>query len=685
MSVEFVTAAGALMTGALCLLIGWTLGARIRRMDREKAHAEGRAEASVEVARLQERVTFLEAISQQQRERVRTLENDLERAQGRALRAETECAQLRERLTPMSDLEKARERAEGEAETFSRDLAAQRELVSRLTAQIEAATIAGQGFQQRIADLAGLERQLRGELNARDSELASQRELVSRLQMQVESASSREDHANERIAGLGALECTLRAQVSERETIIQQLREQHGALRAELDSTSAAVRDLQAAEVQWERERTRLQEQLVKLNVAHAELQTSLATERTHSEEKLNVLLSSRDALVNQFKSLASEILEEKSKRFTEQNAAALGQLLSPVREQLQAFHTKVDEVYRTEGQERAALGEQLKQLVQLNQSLSVDAQNLTRALKGDQKTQGTWGEIVLDTVLEQAGLIEGTHYDRQTAYEGDDQKRAIPDVVIRLPGDRQLVIDSKVSLTAYERSATATTAEEREIHVKQHLASLRNHIRALSEKNYQQLYQLKSLDFVLLFVPLEPAFSAAVSHDNLIFREAWDRNVILVSPSTLLFVVRTVAYLWRQENQTRNVLEIAKRGAALYDKLCGFVEDLADVGKRIQQTVKAYDGAMRKLAIGDGNVIRQAEMLRDLGVKPSKQLPMSLVDKALSKAQHSLLADETNAADSGEGAVPEGEPAQLAPASLDAGVGRSQDRSEVVEAAPGL
>ena len=168
----------------------------------------------------------------------------------------------------------------------------------------------------------------------------------------------------------------------------------------------------------------------------------------------------------------------------------------------------------------------------------------------------------------------------------------------------------------------------------------MRNHIRSRSEKNYQQLYQLRSLDFVLLFVPLDPAFAAAVSHDNLIFREAWDRNVILVSPSTLLFTIRTVAYLWRQESQARNVLEIAKRGAALYDKLCGFVESLEELGKRIQQSAKAYDGVMRKLALGDGNLIRQAEMLRDLGVRPSKQLPMQLVDRAQSKAQQALLAD---------------------------------------------
>lgn len=642
---------------ALCLAIGWRFGASIRASGLETARAAGRAEDAIEIARLQERVTFLDQSSQQHHERTTTLETELQQAEERLLTAETSCAQLRERLTPMGDLQKALELADSNAAAASAALTDQREQVSRLTAQLEGATTIIQEMQQRALDLTSLENALRAELTQRDGDLTTQREAVSRLRAEVESANTQGRHASERIADLVELEGTLRRQLGEREATLQDLREQSGALRAELESATATIQDLQAAQVQWRSDRTELQSQVARLNVANAELQTSLATERTHSEDKLKVLLTSRDDLVNQFKSLASDILEEKSKRFTEQNATALGQLLSPVREQLQAFHAKVDEVYRTDGQERAALGEQLKQLVQLNQSLSVDAQNLTRALKGDQKTQGTWGEIVLDTVLEQAGLIEGTHYDRQTGYESEDHKRAIPDIVIRLPGDRQLVIDSKVSLTAYERSATAASAAERETHIKQHVTSLRNHVRSLSERNYQQLYQLKSLDFVLLFVPLEPAFAAAVSNDNLIFREAWDRNVILVSPSTLLFVVRTVAYLWRQENQARNVQEIAKRGAALYDKLCGFVDDLTEVGKRIQQTGKAYDSALKRLAVGDGNVIRQAEMLRDLGVKPSKQLPIALVDKALSKAQHSLLADAASALEATSDGIEGGDP----------------------------
>lgn len=640
------------ITSALCLIVGWKLGTSLKTQAIEAARTEGRAESAIEMARLQERATFLDQSAEQHRARVSTLEATLQQADDRIRNAETQCAQLKERLAPMTELQSALALAESNATSISDALATQREVVSRLSAQIEGATAATQQLQHRNLELSQLEQTLRNDLAQRDADLSAQREAVSRLQAQVEAANAAVEKANQRIADLATVEAVLREQLSDRDTTLLTLREQSGALRAELEGAASALRELQAAQVQWLRDRTDLQSQLAQANVVNAELQTTLASERTHSEEKLGVLLSSRDELANQFKSLASDILEEKSKRFTEQNASALGQLLHPVREQLQAFHAKVDEVYRTEGQERAALGEQLKNLVQLNQSLSVDAQNLTRALKGDQKTQGTWGEIVLDTVLEQAGLIEGTHYDRQTAYQAEDQKRAIPDIVIRLPGDRQLVVDSKVSLTAYERSVAANSAEERDTHIKQHVTSLRNHIRSLSERNYQHLYQLKSLDFVLLFVPIEPAFAAAVSNDNLIFREAWDRNVILVSPSTLLFVVRTVAYLWRQENQTRNVMEIAKRGAALYDKLCGFVEDLTDVGKRIQQTAKAYDGAMKRLAIGDGNVIRQAEMLRDLGIKPSKQLPISLVDKALSKAQHSLItemADPMDTAVTGE------------------------------------
>lgn len=571
---------------------GIWLGSRMRAIALETARTEGRAESSIEVARLQERAAFHEQAAQKLQEHSGALERELRGAQAKSLTAETEGARLRERLSSVPQIQEALAKAEATAATATQCLVGQREEASRLRTQVEAAAAAADKLQQRTRELTSLEEALRSQLGDRDRSLTEQRELVGRL-------------------------------------------------GAELEGAVTAGSELKAHAMMLDKERCDLQAEVSTLKSLTTELQTTLNGERAKAQEKLDLLLGAREDLLTQFKALSSDIMEEKGRKFTEQNAAALGHLLDPVKDKLIAFQAKIDEVYRTEGQERTALGEQLKQLVRLNQTLSEDAQNLTRALKGDQKTQGTWGEIVLDTVLEQAGLIEGTHFERQSSFEGEEQKRSIPDVVIRLPGDRQLVVDSKVSLTAYERAASATSPEEREVCVKQHVTSLRNHIRSLSEKNYQQLYQLKSLDFVLLFVPLEPAFATAVSHDNQIFREAWDRNVILVSPSTLLFVVRTVAYLWRQETQARNVIEIAKRGAALYDKLCGFVEDLDDVGKHIQRTGKAYDAALRKLAVGDGNVIRQAEMLRDLGVKPTKQLPIQLVDRAMSKVQHSLLKED--------------------------------------------
>jgi DNA recombination protein RmuC len=576
--------------------------------------------------------------------RLRKDREDSLRGEGRAESA-TEIAKLRERQENLergrAEYAGARERAEQEVSALTATLAQERERASRLAALLEGSTSTNGQLDARVRSLSELESDLRRDLAARDDELKEQYEATGRLAAQLDAAAIQVDQLTQRLQTAEELIGQLRKQLKDGDTALAESRAEASGFRASLEAAEKLSKDLSDGLDRVGRERDAISRDLAKVRIENGELTTALESEQRHSNEKLGLLLSAREELVNQFKSISADILEEKSKKFTEQNSTALGNLLEPVKEQLKAFHTKVDEVYRTDGQERVALGVQLKQLMQLNQSLSADAQNLTRALKGDQKTQGTWGEIVLDTVLEQAGLIEGTHFDRQAPLVGEEQKRAIPDVVIRLPGDRQLVIDSKVSLTAYERSVSATDQDDRELHVKQHINSLRTHIRSLSEKNYQQLYELKCLDFVILFVPLEPAFAVAVSQDNLIFRDAWDRNVILVSPSTLLFVVRTVAYLWRQEMQARNVVEIAKRGAALYDKLCGFVDELEDVGRRISQTVKAYDGAMRKLAVGDGNVIRQAEMLRDLGVKPSKQLPMTLVDKALSKAQQSLLADD--------------------------------------------
>lgn len=403
------------------------------------------------------------------------------------------------------------------------------------------------------------------------------------------------------------------ARINERLTASQ---EDNKRLEMEKENL-AALRDQLIAE------RQRLSNQV-------AELTTALESERSQNAEKIELLKNAEEQLSNRFKTLASEILEDKSRRFTEQNKTNLDQLLEPLKVKISEFQGKVQEVYVQEGKDRSALAEQVKQLAALNNQLSEDAHNLTRALKGQAKAQGNWGELILERVLEASGLRKGHEYDVQESHTREDGSRAQPDVVVHLPEDRHLIVDAKVSLTAYEEHANAETDLERDATLKRHLDSVRAHIKGLSEKNYQQLYGLQSLDFVLMFIPVEPAFMLAISHDSNLWQDAWKKNVLLVSPSTLLFVVRTVAHLWRQEQQNRCAQDIASRGAELYDKLVGFVEDLDTLGTRLQQAQKAYDGAYNKFTGGRGNVIRQAEMLKELGVKPTKQLPQNLIDSAL-------------------------------------------------------
>jgi len=282
------------------------------------------------------------------------------------------------------------------------------------------------------------------------------------------------------------------------------------------------------------------------------------------------------------------------------------------------------------ERMDRTALAEQVRQLVALNQQVSQDANNLALALKGSSKTQGNWGEMVLERALEESGLRKDCDYFMRPTYTREDGSRVQPDAVIHLPENRVLIADSKVSLDAHDEYTRADTEAARQAALQAHLASVRNHINGLSTANYQSIEALKSLDAVIMFVPIEPAFILAVANDSRLWQDAWRKNVLMVSPSSLLFVVRIVANLWRQELQKRNVQEVVKRGAELYDKLVGFVEDLKTLGQRLAQARDSYDSAYAKLHTGKGNVIRQAEMLKGLGVKPSKVLPVELVDAAL-------------------------------------------------------
>ena len=457
------------------------------------------------------------------------------------------------------------------------------------------------------------------------AQLATSEQQSTQLQAALREASEARTRLGERAERIPALEqklADLEATLHEKEQALAEQREKNSGLsslqRAQLTQLEALQGEHQALITTLASQ----QEELKTLGAQFAATTQALDSERAQSTEKLAVLTQARETLTHEFKTIANEILDDKSRKFTEQNQTNLGHLLNPLREQITDFRKKVEEVYVNESKDRSALAEQVTQLKLLNTTLHQDAQNLTLALKGDRKAQGNWGEIILDDVLEKAGLKEGDHYTRQNAMRAEDGSSiVIPDVVIRLPGERQIVVDSKFTLPDYRTFAEADADDTRAAALKRHLTAIRNHINGLSEKKYQTLYELQTLDFVVMFIPLEPAFMLAVTNDAELFSHAWSKNVLLVSPSTLLFVVRTIAHLWRQDALSRNAREISKRGADLYDKLVGFVEDLDKVGVALDNARRIHDEARKKLRTGRGSAIRQAEILKELGVKPTKAL----------------------------------------------------------------
>lgn len=379
------------------------------------------------------------------------------------------------------------------------------------------------------------------------------------------------------------------------------------------------------AEVRFNEERTKtdvLQPQLAAALKENENLLQKL-TEQKAELEQLN------QRFTREFENLANRILDEKSQKFTEQNRSNLDIILNPFKEKLREFEQKVDQAYKAESTERITLKAEIKNLIDLNKQISEEANNLATALKGDNKQQGNWGEMVLEKILERSGLIEGTEYKTQvtdTNVQGDKIK---PDVVIFLPDNKHIIVDSKVSLVAYNNCVNAATDEERARYLKLHIESLRSHVKLLSDKGYQTASGLESPDFVLLFVPIESSFSLAVQGDAELFNYAWDRKIVIVSPSTLLATLRTIASIWKQERQTRNALEIAEEGGRLYDKFVGFYEDLVKVGKKMDDAKEDYKEAMKKLYEGTGNLVRRAEKMKELGAKTSKQLPQALIDRA--------------------------------------------------------
>ena len=367
---------------------------------------------------------------------------------------------------------------------------------------------------------------------------------------------------------------------------------------------------------------------------ARVKAETELEAERRQSADKLSTLQQSaqeaKAVLSDQFKNLANEILEEKSRRFAEQNQQNLDTLLKPLQEKLTDFRKQVDETYQSEARERFALKQEVEKLAGLNLRMTDETRALTNALKGESKTQGDWGELVLETILENSGLRKGEEYVVQDTQTISDGSRLQPDVVIRLPESKHLVIDSKVSITAYTRYMQSDDEDVKISELNSHVLSIKQHIQGLSAKNYQDLYGVGSIDFVLMFIPIEPAFLAAMRHAPEIYQDALKKNIVIVCPSTLLATVRTVAHLWRQEQQNRNAQEIARQCASLYDKFVGFVEDLEKVGQRLEQAQISYSDAVGKLKTGRGNLIRTAENVKKLGVKPNKSLPSKLTDVAV-------------------------------------------------------
>lgn len=387
--------------------------------------------------------------------------------------------------------------------------------------------------------------------------------------------------------------------------------------------------------VQNEMLRTELTAKEQELRECHAQI-AARDQSIQHLKESLITQKSEMEQLHVRFKvefeNLANRLLEEKSQRFTEQNARHLQQTLGPLREKIREFEENIERKFLDETREKSSLKKEIEQLRDLNQQLSRDAHNLASALKGQSKVQGDWGELQLEVLLEKAGLQKGAHFKTQTTLRDDDGAAKRPDFIIQLPENKQLIIDAKVSLTAFERYYNEDDPSRREQYLRAHIGSIRNHVQELSNKNYPSLYQINSPDYLLLFIPLESALTVAAQADPKLFTDALERNIVLVTNTTLLATMRTVAYLWKQEKQTRSVQEIARQSGLLYDKFVSFVEDLRSIGARLDSARTAYDEAMLKLVNGTrpgDTLVGRAEKIRELGAKASKRLPIELIEEA--------------------------------------------------------
>jgi DNA recombination protein RmuC len=407
------------------------------------------------------------------------------------------------------------------------------------------------------------------------------------------------------------------------------LNDQINSLKVEAGRLTERIKLLEADKLSLQSEIKTEREKSEKLTSENSSIKSDYSNLQSKLSEQKEEMDNLQKKFTTEFENLANRIFEEKGNKFTEQNKEKLSEILNPLRDKISDFERKVEETSKESIKGNASLREQLQMLKEMNQKITQEATNLTNALKGQSKTQGNWGEFILESILEKSGLVKGREYVVQESLTTESGKRFQPDVIINLPENKSIIIDSKVSLIGYEKFISSDDEREKQLALREHINSIRSHIKSLSGKNYQNLYQLESLDFVLMFMPIEPAFAYAVQSDASLFTDAFERNIVIVSPSTLLATLRTIASIWRQENQNRNALEIAKQSGDMLDKFTAFVDDLISVGKGLMSAKDNYDKAMNKLVDGRGNLVNRAEKIKQLGAKASKTLPPSILNRA--------------------------------------------------------
>jgi DNA recombination protein RmuC len=385
-----------------------------------------------------------------------------------------------------------------------------------------------------------------------------------------------------------------------------------------------------------EKENIRTEKDSLAIQLSKKEVDFENLWER-HKEQK-NEISELQEKFTKEFENLANKILEEKSAKFTEQNSENMKNILLPLQDKIQGFEQKVEQTHKESIDYHAALRQQILGLSEMNIQMSKETLNLTKALKGDSKMQGNWGELVLERVLEKSGLEKGREYEVQQSFTNTDGNRVFPDVVINLPDGKKMIVDSKVSLTAYEKWVNEEEESFKNEFLKEHVLSIKRHVEQLGSKNYHDLYQIESPDFVLLFIPIEPAFAIALNEDSTLYNKAFDRNIVIVTPTTLLATLRTIDSMWSNQKQQENAFEIARQAGALYDKFEGFVGDLLRIGNKIKDAKSEYESAMSKLVEGRGNLISSVEKLKKIGAKAKKSLPENIITRASDADENQLL-----------------------------------------------